>query len=68
MISGYDNKEFVASQMRQRECLEEPSQVDWSHLEQFDILGAVGKVVNPRPTSWYTGIIAFEVLIPEELC
>jgi hypothetical protein len=50
MVYDFENKEFVESQRKQRECLATCGTVDFSYLTEFDIAGAVGTALVP--ISW----------------
>jgi hypothetical protein len=52
MVYDFENKEFVGSQRKQRECLATCGTADFSNRTEFDIAGAVGKVINPQPESY----------------
>jgi hypothetical protein len=54
MQQHHDNPEFIESQCQQRARLAQPSGLDLSFIDSFDILGAMGKISNPQPASYTT--------------
>jgi hypothetical protein len=49
---GFEGKAFIISQLKQRECLETATALDWSKLDLARVEQAVGKVINHRPGSY----------------
>ena len=52
----FENREFVESQSKQRECLAVATGFDWTKIDTSKVLTAIGLVTNPHPPSLLRGV------------